>query len=244
MTESTKSSKKTFGQILTDIGKLISTALIIVLFLIGAFLIYYVISAKMSEAEGNVPKFSLYTIVSGSMEPAIKVYDVIFDVRVDDPKTVKVGDIITFISTSSISKDMTVTHRVMDIRVNEGKYEFVTKGDNNLTADSDTAKAENILGRTTFKIPQLGRIQIILATKMGWFMIVLIPALGVVIYDIMKLFKVIIAKGASSQLRANPGDVKDRKRKEEDKMIAETFEKIKRSNLTNSLDDSETSENQ
>ena len=40
------------------------------------------------------PALSFYTIVSPSMNPVIKVYDVVVNVRVNNPKDINVGDII------------------------------------------------------------------------------------------------------------------------------------------------------
>src|SRR5574344_1738893 len=173
---------------LNYVGKLISTAVIILLLLVGGFLIYYVIEAKLvAHKEGYEPKISLYTIASGSMVPNINVYDIIVDTRVDKPEDIKPGDIITFKSTSSISKDVIVTHRVIGvIKAADGKYEYITKGDYNPVADSDTAKYDNIIGRVVMRLPQLGRIQFFIASKMGWFLVVLLPAKGVIIYAIMK----------------------------------------------------------
>ena len=191
MNSQNNKTKKLF----TYIGKLFSFALLVILIIVGLFLAYYLASAKMVSKNPNYePKFTLYTIVSGSMEPNIRVYDIILDKRIDSADDIKIGDVITFKSTSSISRDLIVTHRVIDIKVVNGKYEYVTKGDFNATADSDTAKMENIIGKVIIRFPQLGRLQFFVATKMGWFIIVLLPAACVIIYDIIKLIKLIGVK--------------------------------------------------
>ena len=180
---------------LNYISKLISTALLIVLIIVGLFLVYYLISAKMvAKNPAYEPKLNLYTIVSGSMEPNIRVYDVILDYKVNNPADLKIGDVITFRSTSSISQDLIVTHRIIDTKIVNGNVEYVTKGDFNSSADSDTAKFDRIIGKVILKFPQLGRIQFFLATKMGWFLVVLLPAMCVIIYDIIKLFKLLALK--------------------------------------------------
>ena len=146
------------------------------------------------------PEVSLYTIISGSMEPAIHVYDVVVNFAVKSPEDIKVGDVITFESTSSISNGLTVTHRVQDIKIVNGRYEYVTKGDYNPVADSSTAKYENVLGKVAFKIPQLGRVQFIVASKAGWFLVVLLPAMGVIVYDVIKLIKLLGAKATTDKV--------------------------------------------
>ena len=184
--------KGIFRQILKFITDVISWTCLCLLILIGVCIIWYVISAKIYAAKGEEykPYFSLYTIISPSMEPRIKVYDVTLDTRVDDPTKIKTGDVITFISTGSLSNGMTITHRVVDIIQTKDGLRFITKGDNNDTPDGAAVLPENILGKTLLKIPQLGRVQFFLANRGAWVIVVLLPALGIIIYDLIKLFKV------------------------------------------------------
>ena len=99
---SKKGKAKRVFKYITDV---ISWTCLCILILIGALLVWYFISAKIyaSKGEKYTPYFSLYTIISPSMEPNIKVYDVILDTRVDDVNTIKEGDIITFISSGNLS---------------------------------------------------------------------------------------------------------------------------------------------
>ena len=69
------------------------------------------------------------------------------------------------------------------------KYTFQTKGDANNTADFTLAEDTNIIGEVIFKIPKIGYIQSILATKGGLIIVVLIPCLAILSYDIVKLGK-------------------------------------------------------
>ena len=87
------------------ISNVISWSIFAILAIIALFLVYYVIAAQLyaNKGEKYKPAFALYTIISGSMEPTIKVYDVVFDVKVDDPSKLKEGDVITFVSSSSLT---------------------------------------------------------------------------------------------------------------------------------------------
>lgn len=178
-------------KILKFISDVISWTCLCILILIGICIIWYIIQTKIyaSKGEKYKPYFSLYTIISPSMEPKIKVYDVILDTRVDSPNEIRVGDIITFVSTSSLSNGMIITHRVIDIVNENGKISYVTKGDNNDSPDGATAHYENVVGKTILKIPMLGRVQFLLANKGVWIIVVMIPALGIIAYDMLKLFK-------------------------------------------------------
>lgn len=195
------STFKKIKRILNYLGKILSYASISILVIIGMFLVYYLISMQRSKTDQNYkPLVSLYTIISGSMEPTIHVYDVVVNTAVTNPEDIKVGDVITFISTSYISEGLTITHRVQDIKIVNGKYEFVTKGDNNPVADGSTAKFEDVIGKVKFKLPQLGRIQFLVASKAGWFLVVLLPAMGVIIYDVIKLIKLLATKSTADKL--------------------------------------------
>ena len=174
--------------------KLLSSAVIVVLVFLGLFFAYYFVSLKIYEKNPTtkLPKFGLYTIISYSMHPTIKVYDVVVTMTESNPKDIKVGDVITFISSSNVSKGLTVTHRVIDITEDEfGNVSYFTKGDYNDKADQATVPHKDVLGKVLFKLPQLGRVQFLLANKFGWILVILLPALAVIIYDFIKLFKLL-----------------------------------------------------
>lgn len=172
------------------IRKVISWILLLFLVLLASILIYYVVSSKIYELKGKnyEPKISLYTIISPSMEPNINVYDVVVTVKTD-PTNIKEGDVITFISTSTLGEGLTITHRVKSVIKTDGDIKFRTQGDNNPIPDSALASSSNVLGKVVFKIPMLGYIQFFLQSKSGWLFALLIPAIIVVIYDILKVMR-------------------------------------------------------
>ena len=179
-------------KLLKKVLSILSTLLLILLLSLGGLMFYFNTKGQAAAKQGMqyVAPFGLYTIISGSMEPVISVYDVVVAVQKDDLSTIKVGDVITFISTWDLNYGTTVTHRVTSVIKNEnGDYSFTTKGDANEAQDGAYVTRDNLIGKVIFKLPQLGRIQFFLATKMGWFIIVFVPALAVIIWDIIKIFK-------------------------------------------------------
>ena len=184
-------NKKKGNSILKLILNIISWTIFALLILIALFLLYYAIATQIYAKKGEKykPAFSLYTIISGSMEPNINVYDVVVDTKVDNPEDIKVGDIITFTSSSSLTYGVTITHRVIAIDNSNGVYRYRTQGDNNLVPDDTYVEFGNILGKVLFKVPQLGRVQFLLLKAGSWLFIILIPSLGIVIYDLLKVFR-------------------------------------------------------
>lgn len=182
--------------VLKIVGNIISWTLLSLLIIVAGFLLYYVISTQIYAVKGEkyAPKFSLYTIISPSMTPNINVYDIVIDERVDENDELKVGDVITFVSTSSISNGMTITHRIVDVIDSPEGPKYKTKGDANLTPDYALVTKDKVMGKVKLRIPQLGRIQFFLSSKGGWLFIILIPAIIIVIIDILKLLKVVNIK--------------------------------------------------
>ena len=186
-----KKTRVSFKAILKYLSTVITWSIFVVLIACAGFLAYYYISLQVYSSKGEQykPKYSIYTIVSPSMVPNIKVYDVVINVKIDSPSEIKVGDIITFISTSSITNGMTITHRVKDVQIVNGEYQYTTKGDNNAGPDTAPALYKNIIGKAVLKLPQLGRVQFFVASKMGWICVVVLPAFYVIMKDVLKLIK-------------------------------------------------------
>lgn len=184
--------KNNFKEIFSFISTVLSWTIFTLLIICAILLLYYFISTQIYARKGDKfePKFSLYTIISPSMVPNIRVYDVIVNLRVDSPEEIQIGDVITFTSTSTESMGDTVTHRVVSIsKTEEGKYSYQTKGDNNLIEDSSSVEYNNVIGKVAFKIPQLGRVQFFVASVYGWLFLILIPALYIIFKDILKILK-------------------------------------------------------
>ena len=189
------------------IYKIISYTIICILMVIAAFLIFYVISGKIAQKQGKKPLFGLYTIISPSMTGTLNVYDVAFTMRVDTDK-LKESDIITFYSTNSFFGGTPITHRIIEVVnvPNSGKM-FRVKGDANPKADEEKVIPSNVVGKVMFKIPQLGRVQFFLASKGGWIIAIMIPALVIISYDIYKIFRLFLLKSKLLSMENEHGNI-------------------------------------
>lgn len=185
--------KKSVFRMIIDI---VSWTIFALLMLLAAFLIYYVIATNIYARKGErfKPIVSLYTIISGSMLPTIQVYDVVVNQRIDDPTKLQEGDIITFISQSKINYGETITHRIIKVTYEDGKYYYTTKGDYNLVPDESPVEYNNVIGKVILKIPQLGQAQFFLLKQGSKLFLILIPAFGVLIYDLIKMLNLFDTK--------------------------------------------------
>jgi len=126
---------------------------------------------------GNI-KFM--TVISGSMQPAIKMGSVVMVKPVSD---YKIGDVITF---GPYSKTKAPTsHRIYDIKVVDGQPIYITKGDTNNAPDTREVQKKEVLGKVMFSIPYLGYAVNSAKQPLGFALIIIIPAL-VIIFDEIK----------------------------------------------------------
>lgn len=130
-----------------------------------------IIYQKTVKKEKNINLFGFrpYIVLSGSMEPNLQVGDMVVSKKVSEEK-VEIGDIITF----EDENGATITHRVVNVIIKDGKRLYQTKGDNNNTKDIGLISIENIKGKYTFKISKVGRIITQLINPTGLILIVLV----------------------------------------------------------------------
>lgn len=89
-------------------------------------------------------------VVSGSMEPNIKVGSLVYIKNVNF-SSLEVGDVITY------SIDNTyITHRIVSIDALTNSV--ITKGDANISNDLASVSSSQIVGKVTFVIPVIGYI--------------------------------------------------------------------------------------
>ena len=111
---------------------------------------------------------------------------------------------------------MTVTHRVVEVTSDENGVAYKTKGDNNLSPDTAPAKYDNVIGKVIMRIPQLGRVQYFLASQGGWLIAIVLPALFIIISDILKIFKLAGVKNKIEEIdQKEKLSKKEQKRREE-----------------------------
>lgn len=132
----------------------ISTLLLCILFLLIAPL--------------QLPKlwgWQMFSILTGSMEPAIPTGSVIY-VKPADIEDIQEGDIITFRLGSG--KVNTATHRVVEVLEDGVK----TKGDANANVDATIVDEKRLLGRVVYTLPFCGYFLMLLGTPIGITMFV------------------------------------------------------------------------
>lgn len=150
------------------ISKIIKTILWILISVIVLFNVYNIVNLKILKNKlTTVNGYTYLEVVSGSMEPTIKIGDLVLIDTKD--KAICKNDIITFYD----EYDNLVTHRVIAL------YDdyVITKGDANNTDDGKVMR-DKIVGRYISKLNAFGYI---IQTLKNPLTLVIILAIGVVV---------------------------------------------------------------
>ena len=118
------------------------------------FLVVAVVLLAIALVGVRLFGLQVYTVLSGSMEPAYHVGALLYDKKVD-PAQLRPGDVITFM----LDEETIVTHRIVEVVPDEedpSVIRFRTKGDANAAADGSLVHYKNVLGTPVFTIPTLG----------------------------------------------------------------------------------------
>lgn len=104
-----------------------------------------------------------YVVLTGSMSPGMPPGTLVV-VRHVDPRSIEVGDVITYQLASG--RPDVVTHRVVAQGLDgRGDPVFRTKGDANASPDRAWVRPVQVKGKRWYAVPQLGRASALLTTQ-------------------------------------------------------------------------------
>ena len=126
---------------------------------LGTLMLTAVILSALPLALPRLLGYNAYSVVSGSMEPALPVGSVVY-VESAGVSQIRAGDIIAFDDEGTV-----VTHRVIESRPQEGA--FITKGDANPSLDIKPTPYWKLIGRVKLCVPLLGRVLSLYAVPEG-----------------------------------------------------------------------------
>lgn len=129
----------------------------------------------------------IFTVLSGSMEPAYHVGSLIY-VQEVDYKTLQVGDPITYM----LNENTVVTHRIIEVLVDEedpDTLRYFTKGDANNAPDGTSVHYKNIIGKPVFSIPYLGYVSNYIQNPPGMYVAIAAGAILILLVFLPDIFK-------------------------------------------------------
>lgn len=182
-----------------------------VLLIIGSlFVLLTVVMTKSGDAP-NVLGYSVFRVLSGSMEPTIPVDSLVVVKRVEAEK-IKEDDVISFYSQDPSLGGFVNTHRVFSVENSQGNLSFTTKGDANHGPDRYGVASKDLIGKVVYVSPVIGKAVRLLSNPLLFIPLVVLPLLLILVGNLIKTIKV--ARGIA--------------REEEEAAVREALEEIKK----------------
>ncbi len=200
--------------IISLILKLIETILTILVVAICVL----IITQRVTNNEYGLLGYRLFKIETGSMIPKYNINDVIL-VKEVDTDTIEIEDSVVYRGNVGELNGRIITHKVVDIKENDGKKFFYTKGIANTTMDPKVSESQ-ILGVVVTKLFFLSLITGFLTNVYSLYFFVILPASVYVVF-------VLIHSGEKRERRiqAKIRERQELKEKEEQENIKKTQRK-------------------
>lgn len=133
------------------------------------------------------PVFGLrsFTVMSGSMEPAIHAGDLVVN-RPIAASDARIGDVITFHPPTGPDR---VTHRVHSMIARGDSVVFETKGDANTSVESWKLGRDGRIGRVVLGVRRLGWVVAWLRQPGMLLLVIVLPAVGLGIWELIALWR-------------------------------------------------------
>ena len=173
------------------------SVLLAVLIVIEILVITLIVFSKMS---GNVPTlfgYQLYVIASPSMEPDIKVGDVIISKEYRG-EGLEIGQVITYLGKDGDLSGKMITHEIVRF---EGDN-VITKGTANASEDPPISR-EDIRSVMKYKTVVISVIYRVTASTAGFICLVLLPLFAMIASEIVGLIVEIKKVGANENENSN-----------------------------------------
>lgn len=136
-------------------------------------------------APSRVAGYAAYTVLSGSMQPAIAAGDVVVDEPVR-PTELRSGDIVTFKDPDDDQR--LITHRVRRIDIGPQRAHVVTRGDANDTDERWTIARDGRVGRVAARLPRLGYALSWAHSLPGQILTLIAPAVALLALELRALW--------------------------------------------------------
>ncbi len=176
----------------TKILSIVCTVLTAVVLVVTAVIIVNIVICRAQKKPVSFFGTSFAVVQTPSMEPEIKVGDLIIyhSCKISE---VESGDNIVFIAGDGFDaniKGQSIVHKAMELIKDENGnvISIITKGVNNPSADRELVTAENLLGKCTFNSAGWGAFFRFLS-KYGIIIIIAIIAIPFIVSQILKIIK-------------------------------------------------------
>ena len=193
---------------------------------VGMMIFTLISVSTFDKTDRNIFGFKFFIVTSDSMSATdFDAGDIAISKNVD-PKTLKEGDIITFLSQDPDNFGEVITHKIRRLTTDaNGRPGFVTYGTTTDTDDRTVVTHEYVVGQYVGRIPKVGSFFMFLKTTPGYILCILLPFLLLILsqgLNCIRLFRQ-YKKEQMDEMKAEREKI-EQERAESQRMMAELLE--------------------
>ncbi len=193
---------------------------------VGMMIFTLISVSTFDKTDRNIFGFKFFIVTSDSMAATdFDAGDIAISKNVD-PKALKEGDIITFLSQDPDSFGEVVTHKIRRLTTDaNGRPGFVTYGTTTDNDDKTVVTHEYVVGQYVGRIPKVGSFFMFLKTTPGYILCILLPFLLLILsqgLNCIRLFRQ-YKKEQMDEMKAEREKI-EQERAESQRMMAELLE--------------------
>lgn len=167
--------------------KIIGKIIYVFLYIIILITLLLILVQRISNNNISIGGIRFFSVVSSSMLPEYEIGDIIIAKEVN-PEEIKIGQNIVYNGTKGDFKDKIITHEVIKIEKENGKYIFTTKGIAN--TDKDPIISENqVLGKIIYKTKILSFLNKIVNNIYTFYFLIFVPITIIIAKNIIEISK-------------------------------------------------------
>lgn len=199
---------------------------LVVAFAVGMMIFTLISVNTFDKTDRNIFGFKFFIVTSDSMSATdFDAGDIAISKNVD-PKTLKEGDIITYLSQDPDSFGEIITHKIRRLTTDAtGRSGFITYGTTTDTDDKTVVTHEYVVGQYIGRIPKVGSFFQFLKTTPGYIICILVPFLLLILsqgLNCVRLFRQ-YKKEQMEEMKAERAKIEE-ERAESQRMMAELME--------------------
>ena len=222
---------------LKKIGSILVDVLVIAVFLFSALLVVANVTVDKEKGEQpNVFGYVINSVQSDSMSGTFEKGDLVIGKIPDANTQIVVGESIITFQQQAGDIIFYNTHRVVDSKEVNGRIVYQTQGDNretNPTPDIVWKHFDDITAVYVGKVPVVGSVIDFLKTGLGFVLVIVLPMLAFIAYQVYKLISIYVASKKEEMLQEAKDGVSDEAK---DAIIKEYLEKMQQAEKAESND--------
>lgn len=167
-------------------NKIVKNIIKAIIYMILILLLLIVLTQRITGNEKSFLGYKIFRVISASMYPEYKINDILL-VKDEAIENINVGDNIVYIGDSEMGVNAPITHKVIDIEIDEKSQRlFHTKGIAN-SAEDPIVKPKQIYGVVKVKMYFLSFVSKIINNIYGFIVVIIIPIIVLIIKNVKEL---------------------------------------------------------